>query len=68
MKIEQYGNSSISLIKQKKSFFNDNKKSQCSRKIRNVFQDMITPLIDSMQFELDKKYASSEVHVLLKRK
>ena len=43
-------------------------KSQCSEALIKSFEDMISPLIDSMQFELDKKCQSSEVHLLLKKK
>ena len=44
------------------------KKNQCSKVLVRSFQDMILPLIDSMQLELDKKHRSSEVHLLLKKK
>ena len=40
MKIKQYGKSSVSLIKQKKSFFNDNDKHvEIQRKISNIYSD-----------------------------
>ena len=52
----------------RKIFIDIQKKSQCSKKLMNSFQNMFTPLIDSIQLELDKKNASSEVHLLLKRK
>jgi hypothetical protein len=44
------------------------RKSQCSKKMVNLFQEMILPIIDSMQLELDKKHCSSEVHLLLKKR
>ena len=43
-------------------------KKQSSSKLINSFKEMLLPLIDSMQLELDKKHCSSEVHLLLKRK
>lgn len=43
-------------------------KNQCSEVLIKSFQNMISPLIDSMQLELDKKHRSSEVHLLLKKK
>jgi 2-polyprenyl-3-methyl-5-hydroxy-6-metoxy-1,4-benzoquinol methylase len=44
------------------------KKNQCSDVLISSFQEMILPLIDSMQLELDKKHHSSEVHLLLRKK
>ena len=44
------------------------KNNQCSEELIESFQSMISPLIDSMQLELDKKHRSSEVHLLLKKK
>ncbi|WP_094226527.1 class I SAM-dependent methyltransferase [Methanolobus psychrotolerans] len=43
-------------------------KNHASNKLINTFKEMIIPVIDSMQFELDKKHLSSEVHLLLKKK
>ena len=43
-------------------------KSQSSNELIGSFKEMLLPLIDSMQLELDKKHCSSEVHLLLKRK
>ena len=31
-----------------------------------LFQDMISPMIDPIQLEIDKQHCSSEVHLLLK--
>jgi len=42
--------------------------SQCSHRMVEKLQNMVVPLIDSMQLELDKASASSEVHLLLKKK
>ena len=43
-------------------------KTQSSNELISSFKEMLLPLIDSMQLELDKKNCSSEVHLLLKRK
>ena len=32
------------------------------------FKEMMLPLVDAMQLEIDKRHSSSEVHLLLKRK
>ena len=42
--------------------------TQASNKLINTFKQMMIPVIDSMQLELDKKHCSSEVHLLLKKK
>lgn len=39
-----------------------------SSEVIDSFNEMFTPMIDSMQLELDKKFNSSEVHLLLKKK
>lgn len=39
-----------------------------SEDLVDSFKEMIIPVIDSMQLELDKKHKSSEVHFLLKKK
>ena len=46
--------------------FIDMKKSRCSQKLMGLFQDMISPMIDPIQLEIDKQHCSSEVHLLLK--
>ena len=61
-----FGTDVVDLYRQ--IFIDMQKKSQCSKTLIDSFQNMFTPLIDSMQLELDKKHASSEVHLLLKRK
>jgi len=48
--------------------FVDLEKKQCSDVLINSFQEMILPLIDSMQLILDKSHSSSEVHLLLRKK
>jgi len=48
--------------------FVDIENKNCSGELINSLKEMLLPLIDSMQLELDKKHASSEVHLLLKRK
>jgi len=61
-----FGTDAVDLYRQ--IFVDMQKKSMCSKKLIDTFQNMLTPLIDSMQLEIDKKHASSEVHLLLKRK
>ena len=61
-----FGTDVVDLYRQ--IFIDMQKKSKCSKTLIDSFQNMFTPLIDSMQLELDKKHASSEVHLLLKRK
>lgn len=39
-----------------------------SSEVIDSFNEMFTPMIDSIQLELDKKFNSSEVHLLLKKK
>ncbi len=46
----------------------DLEKKQSSNTLINSFKEMLLPLIDAMQLELDKRHCSSEVHLLLKRK
>jgi 2-polyprenyl-3-methyl-5-hydroxy-6-metoxy-1,4-benzoquinol methylase len=48
--------------------FVDIENKNCSEELVDSLKEMLLPLIDSMQLELDKKHASSEVHLLLKRK
>jgi hypothetical protein len=48
--------------------FIDIERKQCSDVLMNSFQEMVLPLIDSMQLAIDKAHSSSEVHLLLKRK
>jgi len=47
--------------------FVDIENKKCSDVLIDSFKEMFFPLIDSMQLELDKKHASSEVHLLLKK-
>lgn len=42
--------------------------TQVSSELINTFKEMMLPVMDSMQLELDKKHCSSEVHLLLKKK
>jgi 2-polyprenyl-3-methyl-5-hydroxy-6-metoxy-1,4-benzoquinol methylase len=46
--------------------FIDMQKKQCSQKLIGLFQNMISPMIDPIQLEIDKQHYSSEVHLLLK--
>ena len=39
----------------------------CSEKCKTLWRDSFSPTIDSLQLEMDKKKASSEVHLLLKK-
>jgi len=39
-----------------------------SKNLMNTFTEMIVPVIDATQLEIDKKHVSSEVHMLLKLK
>lgn len=47
--------------------FIDLENKQCSKLLIDSFKEMMLPLIDSMQIEIDKKHSSSEVHLLLKK-
>lgn len=42
--------------------------NHASNELKNSFKEMIIPVIDSMQLQLDRKHLSSEVHLLLKKK
>lgn len=48
--------------------FVDLEQKQSSNTLINSFKEMMLPLIDKVQLELDKSHCSSEVHLLLKRK
>jgi len=60
-----FGSDVLDLYRQ---IFLNLEKNKSSNKLIDAFKVMFTPLIDSIQLELDKKSGSSEVHVLLKRK
>ena len=61
-----FGTDTVDLYRQ--IYIHMQNKSQCSKALIDSFQNMFSPLIDNMQLVLDKKHASSEVHLLLKRK
>lgn len=39
----------------------------CSKKLLQLWHDSLCPVVDSLQLELDKKFMSSEVHMVLRK-
>ena len=42
-------------------------KSKSSKKLISLWRQYFTPVIDTMQLEMDKKHLSSEAHIVLKK-
>lgn len=51
-----------------RNIFINLKKKNVSKKFKNNFENLFKKIIDNLQYELDKKKLSSEVHLLLKKK
>ena len=41
-------------------------KSDNTKKVTSIWSNLFSPVIDSLQLDLDKKHMSSEVHMLFK--